>query len=706
MNQELAAVGSRWERRIDWFWVLALLGVVVLAWCTVYNRWTLDAWQTPINYDGDALPQMATTKAFASGEAIPILSKTIPSLGAPFTANWDDFPITEEGIFAGLGLLVRLCGLFLGSNLGVLSAQLLSAAAFYFVARALRVDRIWAAVGAFLFSMSHFAFSRGLSHLVIASYWHVPLGLLVVWWCVRSTPVTRDRKRIFVTVATAVIFGVQNIYYSGIFFQFLVLAAFVCLVRRDDRGRIFFPLLVASIVLSVVLLMNADTLFYRFAHGPNPAALTREYAGLEKYALKPIELFLPFPHRLNALQGWVTRAYFWQTEILGEIGSAYLGIIGLAALGLFGWKVIRALVCRPVAAMPWQFGFLLWLVFFSIIGGINSLLGVFGLIFFRATNRYSIVILALLLLFLCEQLTGMTRQWRRGFVWLLAGLMVVTGFFDQTPPDTLRSSIRETQTQVRRDARFASSLEAKLAAGAMVFQLPVMDFPEATKVGTMDSYDHFRPYLYTRTLHYSFGGVKGRPRERWQGEALRLGLPRLFQDLEQFGFAAVMINKKGYADSGAAIVSALAAFDRRNVLAESDDLLAIALVPARQPKLPPVFAKGWSDLETDGTTNWRWSLGNADLILTNPLAETRNEQLAFRLGTVQPRQVEIYFDSHKLYSREVASADDKDATVILSVSLQPGSNTLQFKTNKPGAPPSSTDSRPLAFRVIDFKVGD
>jgi hypothetical protein len=695
-----------WKRFGDGTWLTLLLLVVVLAWCVAYNRWTPSAWRTPIAYEGDALEQMATAKAFGSGEVLPVASKIVPSLGAPFAANWNDFPLTEEGLFVWLGLLVRIFGVFLGANLGVLAAHLLAAASFYLVSRALRAERIWAATGAFLFSMSPFAFGRGLAHLTLNYYWHVPLGLLVALWCFRSTPIGHDRRKVWACVATAVIFGVQNIYYSAIFFQFLVLAAAVCLLRGSSWRQVALPLAIAFILLSVVLLMNADTLLYRFAHGPNPTAVTRNYRDLEKYALKPIELFLPFRHSVVAFQDWARRNYFSQTGIPGEIGFVYLGITGIVGLVTLIWATAKAGLDCPVRRPPWQFGFVAWVILFSIIGGINGFLGMIGLILFRGTNRYSVVILALVLLFLVERLSIITSQWKRGIVWAVAGLVAAVGFFDQTPVRRwARRATEKAQALVRDDARFTSALEAKLGPGAMVFQMPIVDFPEGANVGAMDAYAHLRPYLHSRTLRFSFGSVKGRPRERWQRDTLRLGLPHLLQELEKFGFAAVMINKKAYQDGGAEIVSALAARGRMAVLAQTDDLVGIALIPVREPIQPPVFEKGWSDLEGDRTSDWRWSLGDADIILTNPLPKTQSQRITFKLHTIQPRQVEIFFGAQKLYSAQVPQFE-RSAPVELSLVLRPGPNTLHFKTDKPGAPPSATDPRPLAFRLFDFRLTD
>jgi len=705
MNNPSPGSEKKWAT-VDWYWLAALLGIVSLTWCGAYNRWAPEAWQTPVTYNGDALAQMAIAKVFGSGEVMPIVTKTVASLGAPFGANWNDYPLTEEGIFVGCGLMVRLFGVFLGSNLAVLSGHLLSATSFYLVCRALSVERTWAASGAFLFSMSHFACTRSLSHLVIGFYWHVPLGLLVVWWCIRSEPVLGDRKRILMCVVVAILHGIQNVYYSAIFLQFLFLASFICLVRRYNWSRVVFPLLLASVLLATLVLMNADTLYYRFAHGPNPQAVVREYSGLERFALKPIELLVPFPHRIDSVQDWALRSYFWKTTLLGEIGSPYLGIVGIGALGLLAWSTVRALVSRPVGTVPWQFGFALWVLLFSIVGGINGMLGSFGVVLFRGTNRYSIVILALALLYLVQQLSRATQHWRP-FVVLSLGIVVsLIGFLDQVPAPPRSREIAKVREQVSTDRGFVATLEAKLPPRAMVFQLPVVDFPEAPPVREMESYAHLKPYLYSRSLRFSYGSVKGRPRERWQREAVQLGAADLPRTLENYGFAAVMLNKRAYEDRGASLVATFQATGRARVVAESREMIGLTLSPSSRPLMPPVFEAAWYDLEGDQRKNWRWSSGNADVVLESAQSKPVLVHLTFRLASLEPREVDIYFGDLAVYKARLTGSDETTSPIDLNLTLPPGPSRLHFQTDKPAEIASTTDPRKLAFKLIDFRIAD
>jgi phosphoglycerol transferase len=687
--------------RSEWGWWMSLFLVVFVVWCAAYNRWTLEAWITPVSYTGDSWGEMAAAKTFASGEVLPILPKYPSSLGAPFVASWNDYPIIEEGVFSWYALFVRLFGVFTGSNLTLLSAHLLAAGSFYFVCRQLRYDRIVSFVAASLFSLSPFAFARSLWHLVLTFYWHVPLGLLVIWWCVGTRAYQDRRKRTF-AIAVAVLHGVQYIYYTGIFLQFLFLAALVCLIRRNPWKQVLFPLKVAGVVVATLVAMNFDTFYYRAVNGPNESALVRDHLGMELYALRPIELLLPAVHRLEALQAWTNRAYYSQTMFQGgENNSVYLGLVAIAALGVMAWMFLRAVARGASHEVPphaWAIG---WILAYSTVGGINGLFGTFGMLLFRGTNRYSVVILALALLFLAQELTRLAKKWRYAVACACIPIFLL-GLWDQTPHSPSADDIRRIHQQVADDGRIALSLESKLPH-AMIFQLPATGYPEVGPVEKMLDYEHFRPYLQSRTLRFSYGSHKGRTRERWQSEVMQFGAAPAVAALEQYGFATILINKKAYPDRATSLLADLQSADRSQILCESDDLIGIALHPVADPLLPAEFDRDWYGLEGAPADNWRWSKGDAKLILYNPRPKPDKIRVSFLAGALQTRQLHVYAAGQRVFGGTLDPARPEQ-TVELALSLGPGRNEISFRSDKPPTPPGSGDPRPLAFCIRNFKL--
>jgi phosphoglycerol transferase len=147
--------------------------------------------------------------------------------------------------------------------------------------------------------------------------------------------------------------------------------------------------------------------------------------------------------------------------------------------------------------------------------------------------------------------------------------------WDQVPRAPTAEEVTTIARQVEADREFTEKMEAALPEAAMVFQLPVMEFPESPTPG-VPPYDHFRPYLYSKNLRYSFGSMKGREREKWQlalqglmfqGATLNQesqtiqfntgNVSRVVDELKKIGFAAIYINRNGFPDRAKGLEEAL-----------------------------------------------------------------------------------------------------------------------------------------------------
>jgi hypothetical protein len=272
---------------------------------------------------------------------------------------------------------------------------------------------------------------------------------------------------------------------------------------------------------------------------------------------------------------------------------------------------------------------------------------------------------------------------------------------DQIPVAPTSAATAATRQRAIGDREIVRILESKLPPHAMLFQMPVADFPESPPINGMGDYEHFRPYLYSHLLRYSYGSDKGRSREAWQHEATQFGTAVLINILEDYGFSAVWINRQGYADGAASLLAEFRAGGRATLLAETPEFACVALTPSPRPTLPPEFDEGWYGLEGVGSERWRWSSGEATVVLYNDSSAVQHIQLVFGLETLKPRHIGIYSDREQVF----ACALDKPNSSIkinLAVTLQPGKNGFRFKTDAPGAPPGNGDLRVLAFRLTDF----
>ena len=565
---------------------LALVMTIIVIWCWVYNRTNVEAWKTPLAYGGDAWAILAWAKAFSDGEIAPVFLKFVEHLNAPFTANWNDHPSIEEIIPASIGWLARLSDLFVASNIFMLLTHILAGLSFWLVGNFLKYRVFFTFSGAVLFASSHYIFARNLNHLSLTFYWYIPLFLLVTFWCFSRNEILLGNKKWWIAAVVSFVTGILNPYYSVIFLQFIAVAILFHLVRKQwkDARNIFF---LCVITIFGFFLMNVDTFYTRYMYGANSGAVLRELVALETFGLRMPELFLPSAN--NRFHWWADfgiKNYFSLMPARGEMGSPYLGILGIIALMWLGVLGFYRLLQGKLSRVPIQFWQVIWILLFGLVGGINLLLGTFGFILFRGTNRLSIIILAISLLFLVGELS---RLCPKKIVWLIGLGILFLGLWDQLPPQRTTASIFQIKKTIESDRAFVRKIESILPEGSMIFQLPVREFPESPPVLKMGDYAHFRPYFFSEHIRYSYGSHKGRPREGWQYEVAVLRPSKMAAVLESYGFAAIYLNRNAFHDHGEGLISGLKAAGKP-VLVNSPlaDLVVIGLQPSKTPVLPGI----------------------------------------------------------------------------------------------------------------------
>jgi hypothetical protein len=562
---------------------LAIAGL----WCLVCQRTNVEAWKVPVNYAGDSWFTLATLKAARDGHIAPLVPIEVPELNAPYGANWNDFLRQHKLQLWLAGRLARLVGLFPASNLLLVLAAVLSGWAFYAVSRYFRARAEWAFAGALVFSLSPFFFYRSLPHLTLAFYWPIPLAILVVTWCFARRGMPIGSRRFWTAMGIAAVTGLHNIYFAGLLAQFLVLASGTQLWRKQRWGVVLAPMLLLGVLVAAVLFDNANMLLHTREHGSGLLSAGRPYGNLERHALKPIELLLP-PAGVG-LAPWrsTADAYYQGALYRGEMGSAYLGLAGIASLVWLLVVALRAYVRRPKGFPPAAFFAVAWVLAYSVVGGLNGLMGALGFVWFRATGRYSIWIMALVLLWAVVRVSRFPWLQRRPVSLLAALLVAGIALTDQVRGRTASGEVQRLQRLTSADRHFVRTLEAALPAGAMLFQMPVVGFPEGPRIRGATDYEHLRPYLFSSKLRFSYGSDKGRPREEWQARVYDLPAEPLADAVEHSGFAGFLVNRKAYEDGGRELRDRLAATGRLEAWESPDGtFLFIRLRPSTAPVWP------------------------------------------------------------------------------------------------------------------------
>ena len=649
-------------------------------------------------YTFNDVPLMQTwCKVAADGEALPWKPRMVSRLNAPFVANWSDFPTPEELLWDGCAVLVGWLGVIPGYNLALLMAHVLAGCSFYLAARVLGCTRAPSFFGALCFASSRYLFVRDAVHINLSYCWHVPwLWVTANWFWERR----RLGKAAWVgLIGLCAVTAWQNPYYWFFWLIMLVPCWLVPLTQKQIRPALG-PLAVTFISAVFLFLGQIDSLLGWIAYGKGHPYV-RSVNELMVYGLRLPEFVLPEGHHWVAFDQWAHLNYYLpMTPGHAEMDSSYLGFLGIASmiyLGLVG--VSRLLRRQPV---PFVFGMSCWLTAVMIPGGLTTLAGSVGFLLFRCTNRCSIVFQVGLLLFTALRFTRWKTFEGKNILWLMP--LLIFNVWDCMPP-----YIEDRQAAadyVANQKATVEFLEANLPPRSMVFQWPLLRYPESPKIREMWQYEQLMGYLLSKDLRFSHGNCSNRPEATWQLDLVGKDPQFICTQLERYGFAALWLYTGGLDDGERGLWK-----DWKrppDFKSPQGDLWVYCLKPWNRPELPemkpcrtlsPAFLGQERDDRLGLSWRWVWGRAKVDLLLPKPCPY----RLRFGVSAAgSPRNIELRLDG-KLYGQVLAPAEwgvYQQVDIDLS-HLKAGDHRLELIPGGSALPPLLKDGRRLTFQYIN-----
>ncbi len=479
-----------------------------------------------------------------------------PALGAPGELNFSDYPFADNVHFLMIKALEWVTPNYaMTVNLFFLLGFPLSALSALFVLRQFKLTPLLAVVGSLLFTFLPYHFLRGQQHLWLATYYPVPLAVLMVFWVMngetlfhfgggqKGFPVKLTRKG-WATVLICALLGSTGVYYALFAVFYLAVAA---LLRCRTWKSLTTPGIVVGLIFLTLLLNASPSFLYSLTHGKNTMVAQHYGAESEFFGLRIMQMILPvMHHRISGFAEFAAK-YYTTAPFVTENATATLGLLGSAGflillLWLLGlrWQTPRATTLTALSA------FNVCSVLLATMGGFSSLLAYGISPAIRCYNRFSIFIAffaILTVLFVLEKWRARWAGTAEGrVVWTgLVVLVLGLGLADQTtefyvPP------YAQSAASFRSDKSFVQRIEAKLPPGTMIFQLPYMPFPE----GPMGEMSLLRGYLHSRTLRWSYGAMSGREADTWiKNTVMGDGnLQRIVQVLTEAGFQGIYLDRQ------------------------------------------------------------------------------------------------------------------------------------------------------------------
>lgn len=698
--------------------IAALLALLFAA--IALEVWRADL-RVPLERQGDGLLHSVMVQGVIE-EGWPL---TIDRAGAPGELDFRDFPAADNFSL----LIIRLLGFFIRDyailiNVFFLLTFPMAGAAAFIVSRRLGLSLAASYPVAILYPLLPYHFGRAIGHLFLSSYAVVPFATLVAVRIATGAQLfsRANRRLTALTLLFCAILGSSGVYYPFFACLFITLAGLSGSLTLRNWAPIRTAAAIAAIVLAVLVVNHLPSIIKDFRHGSLGIA-SRVPAEVEHYGLKISQLILPVTdHRIPKLAH--LRERYNRGPLRNENDMSTLGLFGTAGFVLLlFWLFWRKPAAREMNSGNPVLNHLSVLnaggVLYGTIGGLASIFALLISPQIRSVNRISVFI-AFFSMVAAGMILDRLLRGRPGWVAALAAATIaILGALDQTSRQLERFHGDEALFHQQRE--YVRRIEAILPSDASVFQLPYFPFPENGPIEVMDEYEHFRPYLLSRTTEWSYGAVRGSVGDLWQREVASLPAIEMVRVLVQAGFDGIWIDRRGYADRAAALEQELALLtgatpiasekgdssfvplqlaryriskqmDRRQWDAESRDAVGRFLVSWRS---------GFSRPEIAGESEWRWGSRRGELVVHNPGGVPREALVRFRIETGRDEPSELEIES--AFWNETLDLGSDAAAIERRVTIPPGSHRLRLRaTAEPIQNP--TDPRVLVFQLRDFEV--
>lgn len=688
----------------------------VLILCVFLQIWRADL-RVPFYYGGDAaLFAMATKGAIENG-----WYWQNPSLGAPGSQQVYDYPTFNSAVVIFMLLLSTFShNVFLITNLHYLLSFPLITLTSLSVFRQFNLSSVSAVFCSLLYAFLPYHFLRNESSLNIVGYYVIPPAMLLVLWLARENLAPRTKKFTF-SVLVCILLGCSGVYFPFFFCFLLLLGGTIGSLKLQSVRPAVMAVVLTGITVGTVLINLSPSIIYTYRHS-DAGVVRRSPAGAEKYGLKISQLVLPITdHRVGVFDR--IKTFHDDNSMVNEDDASSLGLVGS-----IGFLALLAQLLHRKEIVAGADGLLHDLSKLNVFSVLLGAIGGFGLLFalyvssgIRGFNRISIFIAFFSLMAVGIVLESIFQSVAkaRNILYLVLAVVFIGAFLDQTTPGYV-PTYEKTKAEFLSDQQFVNSIDASLPPGAMIFQLPYIPFPEHLPIQKMTDYDHFRGYLHSKDLRWSYGTIRNRDIDRAQQRVAALPPAEFAETVSVAGFSGIYVDRYGYEDEGAALESELSNVLQTTPLVSPNGRLVFFNLIDYSNRLREKYSStdweekkelsfhplllywkgGFLELETRPDKTWRWCSSEGALHLRNTSQLPRRIKLEMSFATGYEQLDDLIISG--LISEQL-KVNDRPLFYSTTLTVPPGESIIMFRSSakRVNAP---SDTRFLVFRIEDFKM--
>lgn len=550
-----------------------ILSLIILTF--FFQLWKVDLRLPIFGYDGgDSLFGIFEAKSVVDGGWF----FTNSFIGFPQSLgqfNLYDFPLQADSFHF---FIIKVFSYFTSNPFLIMawffitSFALISTVSFA-VLRSFNISNFSATIISILYAFTPYHFSRNLMHVFLGNYVAIPLVVMVSLWIIsdkmellainkKGQFYLNPNRFFYIALAISLFVATNGIYYA---FYACIIFGFSWFLRGLKNGVVldrqsFTPLVLCGSIIFALLCLYLPSFLYWSANGLNSSVANRDIIESERFGLKIVNLFTPIANHyleyFRNLRWYFDEIYLEsESERKSESGMESLGIIAASGfLFLLLWLIVRgqsgtnsffqktikkfSLSENDQNLISDLAGLNLISVLFATVGGFVMFVAMaFPLV--RSHARFSIFI-AFFSLFLVAIILDKIVQKKKNLAKIAVSIIFVLALFDQVGQVSAISIQNDkAKSNFISDQDFVQKIEETMPKGAMIFMLPVLNFPESE-----EPYNLLSGYLHSKELRWSYPAMRGRKSNLWQQEIAEFGFADFIAEIRKKGFVGIYIDRK------------------------------------------------------------------------------------------------------------------------------------------------------------------
>jgi hypothetical protein len=650
----------------------------------------------PLGYGGDGLFHASVIKNFGNWNSFE------ERFNYPFGSDLSNGYLLSDKFLIFINLIIYKfsSNIHFSINITYIIIHLLAGIFMYSSCRLINCDKFISLLFSLSFSLTPMIFTRGIGHLTVGMIFVIPIAIIMIYslYNIKSDKILNKEKVFY--FFTISILSIGNIYY---FYLSILLLFFLLLLFYFEKNYYKAKITFFVIFIGLFIFFICNITFFTYAFSGN-SIVGRNIPSYEIYGLKLPDLFLKSGyHKISLFSEVSNKIYYDLSYIKGE-PFAFMGFVGiLCFIILFFHSFIHFSKHKKFFLGNFNFQ-MVFVIIFSLIGGVNLVLAILDLSPARATNRYSGWILCISIIYVCFFLTKIKTKYlvlncKNYFYY---SLVILTLIILDLPKPLSDQQILDTKTILYEDINLINYLEKKKEKIKLAI-LPHMNYPENGPIEKIIDYDPARIYINSKNIFLSYG----KNRYEDNGPRIPLGndydLKKSILLFKHFNYDYLILNKKGYKkETFKKNYEWLKLyFNEENIEHRDYVLFSLKTLTYLEEIHSIYYLSGWSQQEP----NWRWSLSNtADLLfLTN---NKKNRNINFKLQSFGPKS-RIYkiYVNNTLIQQGIINNSKKEISLSLNVNLiKENFLNLRIKVDGKKYTAGPNDKRKITFAIHDLKI--